>query len=95
MATRDESRWRAALKILGADTVRATLDFGHVGREIGEPVVGIVDLPPYPSRGFVEAWLEEKAVGWGKVAYWILAFAAVVGVALMVSCIQQVWQSLE
>jgi hypothetical protein len=51
----DEARWRAALKKLGPDGVRARL--ARLTSFDPDEMVEIGELMPLPSRQFVEAWL--------------------------------------
>jgi len=54
----DAARWRKAMETMGRISVEATLR-RRPGRSY-EPVLDIVDEPPYPSREFCERWCIEQ-----------------------------------
>src|SRR5271165_140885 len=49
-----QERWRLALEQKGLHVVRAELDM-RPGRD-SEPMYGIGDAPPYPTRAFCDQW---------------------------------------
>jgi len=58
MDRQTEQRWRAALQERGKDRVQAELELRPGGAE--DLIYGLTDSPPYPTRGFCEAWVRGK-----------------------------------
>ena len=54
----DRTRWRAALKEMGASNVALRLDRIEISPDAEVPSIG--DRPPWPKRGFVEKWLKRQ-----------------------------------
>ena len=55
MDRQTEQRWRDALQARGKDRVQAELELRPGGPE--ELIYGVTDTPPFPTRGFCEAWV--------------------------------------
>lgn len=58
--TPDQARWRAALDRMGPDVVRQKLADPRNPLTAGGPMLGFVENPQHPNRGFIEEWLAEK-----------------------------------
>ncbi len=55
----DRKRWRAACEQIGADHVRHILT-AQPARSLDEVVFDVVQVPPYPTRRFLQEWLVDR-----------------------------------
>jgi hypothetical protein len=93
----DERRWSNALDGLDPHTVRVKLDPMSVGRALDTPIDGIVDVPPYPTRRFIEDWLKSRENAARRIEtsrFWIiLVIATISAVAAIVAAYYAVFPS--
>jgi len=90
--TSDARRWRKALRAIGAGRLNVTMSERGVGKDADSPVFGVVRVPPYPTRAFVEAWL---GAGRRRFAACPIAVAVLVAVVALSTTAWKNWGTIS